>query len=329
MTASGPGLERSGITAPRVSVIIPCYRAAHFVADAITSVLDQEHEEVEILVVDDGSPDREALVEAIHPFGDAVKLVDGPHEGLAAARNRGIAAARGGYLAFLDADDCWKPGFLARQIELLERDAADLVYCDAEFFGPKAIRGRTVMHGHPSQGEVTVAAVLAGRCTVVMSTILARAEPVREAGGFDPELRLCEDVDLWVRLLLAGARLRYHRDALALRRMHDANISRDGEGMLRGALAVVERYRREAGLDDAERAGVERRIRDLHVSLHLLSAKKAIVAGHPATARRRLWDAFRETGAWKPLIAALSLAVAPGPTMRFLRSRQETEESGL
>jgi hypothetical protein len=74
---------------------------------------------------------------------------------------------------------------------------------------------------------------------------------------------------------------------------------------------------------------VERRVSDLHVSLHLLSAKKAIVAGHPATARRQLWNAFRETRAWKPLVAALSLAVAPGPTMRFLRSRQETEESGL
>ncbi len=320
------GIEVTGRadgTRPRVSVVIPCFDAAHFVADAVSSVLEQGEEGVEIIVVDDGSADGDALAHALRPFGAAVTLLDGPHDGLPSARNRGIAAARGRYLAFLDADDRWKPGFLARQIEVLEENDADLVYCDAELFGPMAGRGGTVMRSHPSRGEVTVAAVLAGECVVVMSTVLVRADRVRGVGGFDADLRLCEDVDLWVRLLLAGGRFVYHHDALALRRIHDANMSRDGEGMLHGSLAIIARYAGEEDLTAGERVRVERRVRRIRVALHILTAKKAILAGEPGAARRELWDAFRRMRAWKPLAAAVSLTVAPGPTMRFLRDRQE------
>lgn len=317
-------LDHAGAGAPpRVSVVIPCFEAAHFVADAVASVLEQGEDGAEIIVVDDGSSDPDALARALRPFGAAVTLLHGPHEGLPSARNRGIAAARGRYLAFLDADDRWKPGFLPRQIQLLEEHEADLVYCDAELFGPLAGRGGTVMRSHPSRGEVTVAAVLAGECVVVMSTVLVRADRVRTVGGFDVDLRLCEDVDLWVRLLLAGGRFIYHHDALALRRIHGANMSRDGEGMLRGSLAIITRYAAEANLTAGERTRVERRVRRIRVALHILTAKKAILAGEPHSARRELWDAFRRMRAWKPLAAALSLTIAPGPTMRFLRGRQE------
>jgi glycosyltransferase involved in cell wall biosynthesis len=315
--------DRAAASPARVSVVIPCFDAAHFVADAVSSVLEQGEEHIEIIVVDDGSSDGRALARALRPFGRAVLRLDGPHEGLAATRNRGIAAARGRYLAFLDADDRWKPGFLARQIELLEGSGADLVYCDAELFGPMAGRGGTVMTRHPSRGEVTVATVLAGECVAVMSTVVVRADLVRSVGGFDAELRLCEDVDLWVRLLLAGGRVAYHTDALALRRIHATNISRDAEGMLRAGLAIIARYAGAAHLTDAERARVVRRVHRIRTRLHVLTAKEAILAGRPDAARRELWDAFLRMRAWKPLAAALSLTVAPGLTMRFLRNRSE------
>jgi hypothetical protein len=177
------------------------------------------------------------------------------------------------------------------------------------------------MGSHPSRGEVTVAAVLAGECVAVMSTVVVRADRVRAVGGFDADVRFCEDVDLWVRLLLAGGRFVYHTDALALRRIHAANMSRDGEGMMRGVLAVITRYAGAVELTDVERARVERRVRRIRVALHVLAAKEAILAGRPDAARRELWDAFVHMRAWKPLVAALSLTVAPGLTMRFLRNR--------
>jgi GT2 family glycosyltransferase len=179
------------------------------------------------------------------------------------------------------------------------------------------------MSRHPSRGEVSVAAVLAGECTVVMSTVVARADRVRSVGGFDPSLRLWEDVDLWIRVLRAGGRIAYHTEALALRRIHAANISRNSEGMLRGGLALIARYAGGGDLTDEEGARVQRRVRRIRVALHVLLAKEAIVAGRPAAARRELWGAFVRMRAWKPLAAALSLTLAPGPTMRFLRNRHE------
>lgn len=323
MTAHPPTPGRTDGCEPRVSVIIPCFAAARFIAEAVASVLAQRQEGVEILVVDDGSPDGAALAEALRPFGGAVTLLRGPHEGVAAARNRGIRAARGRYLAFLDADDRWKEGFLARQMALLEREEADLVYCDAELFGPRARPGATVMRDHPSRGEVTAAAVLAADCVVVMSTVVVRADRVRAVGGFDAGLRLSEDVDLWVRLLLGGGRFVYHRSALALRRIHGANASRDEEGMLEGALAVVARHEAAAVRDRDDRHRVERRVRRIREAYALLRAKEAILAGESGEARRKLWAVFRQTPRWKPLAAWLSLTLAPGPTLRYLRRRQE------
>ena len=157
---------------PLVSVIIPCFNAAHFVADAAGSFLEQGVPGVEILVVDDGSADQEALTSALVPFGDSVTRLDGPHRGLPSTRNRGIGAARGRYLAFLDADDRWRPGFLRRQLAILEETGADAVYCDAEVFGSAAPEGVTVMTRNPSRGDVTAGTLLTGTCLVVMSTVV-------------------------------------------------------------------------------------------------------------------------------------------------------------
>ncbi|HSM60989.1 MAG TPA: glycosyltransferase, partial [Longimicrobiales bacterium] len=311
------GSEKVG--PPRVSVVIPCFNAARYVSDAVASVLEQGEPGIEIIVVNDGSSDGEALTRALRPYGSAVTRVDGPHEGLPAARNRGITAARGRWLAFLDADDRWKRGFLERQLSLLEESGADLVYCDAELFGPALAPGGTVMADHPSRGEVSLASVLAGDCVVVMSTVVADADAVRRVGGFDPALRFCEDLDLWARMLEAGARFTYHRDPLAQRRIHDANMSRDGMGMLAGASAVLERH--AAALGASDRPRIARRIRDMRDALRVEAAKAAIRAGTPRAARAALWGAFRARRRWKLLVAALSVTLAPGPAMRYLRER--------
>jgi glycosyltransferase involved in cell wall biosynthesis len=316
-----PAREDRGRAGPEpvVSVVIPCFDAAEYVADAVTSALAQEQPGLEIIVVNDGSTDSEALARALLPFGDLVTRLDGVHEGLSAARNRGIAAARGRHLAFLDADDCWKPGFLARQLTLLAETGADLAYCDAELFGPEVRREGTVMESHPSRGDVTVGSVLAADCVVVMSTIVVRAERIRAVGGFDPSLSFCEDLDLWVRMLSAGCRFVFHREPLARRRVHRTNMSRDRRGMLCGALEVVERYVPMADLGARDRARVAKRVQRMRMALRVMTAKAALLAGDTAAARRELWKAVRSTPRWKPLLAALSLTLAPGPASRFLR----------
>lgn len=123
---------------PTVSVIIPCYRQAEFLTEALASVEYQTRDDWEAIVIDDGSPDETAAVaeRAIARLGSRVRLIRQANSGVAAARNAGIAAAKGRYIVPLDADDRIHPEFIARTVGLLEDDpSVGVAYTDYEVFG--------------------------------------------------------------------------------------------------------------------------------------------------------------------------------------------------
>ena len=101
-----------------VSVVIPCYRQAHWLSEAVQSCLDQTYPRVEIIVVDDGSPDD--VKGTLRPFGEKVRLIEQENQGLAAARNTGLGAASGKYVKFLDADDWLLPHCIEQQVASLQ-----------------------------------------------------------------------------------------------------------------------------------------------------------------------------------------------------------------
>lgn len=184
---------------PRVSVIIPAYNAAGCVRRAVESVFAQTYRDFELLVVDDGSTDATHAVLA--GYGARLTLLTQPNSGPAAARNRGIAQARGAYVAFLDADDYWLPSKLERQVALLDAQP-ETGFCSTA----TSVVDRT---GHPA-GEWPCRAdvgplpdVLFMHGTVISgstSGVLARLPLITELGGFDESLRGFEDPDLWIRL---------------------------------------------------------------------------------------------------------------------------------
>jgi glycosyltransferase involved in cell wall biosynthesis len=115
---------------PRVSVVVPCYNYGRFVGDAVGSILAQSFRDFEVIVVDDGSTDD--TPDVLRQITDQrVRVLRKPNEGCAAARNTGRALARGEFLAFLDADDLWRPTFLERQLEVLEAEP-EVDYCFAD-----------------------------------------------------------------------------------------------------------------------------------------------------------------------------------------------------
>lgn len=193
-----------------ISVIIPCYNGEAFVADAISSALAQELAPREIIVVDDGSTDGSAA--QVARFGAAVRLLRGPHRGIAAARNRGVAAAEGELIAWLDADDLWEPEALRVLAEVLVADRSLAgVYGMVEQFSTECVAVRRQVSSERT------AARRAG-------TMLFRRSAWALVGGFDESLTLGEMIDWISRAEGEGLRLAVERLVLR-RRVHDGNTT--------------------------------------------------------------------------------------------------------
>ena len=190
----------------KVSVVIPAFNAASFLAKTLRSVLEQSFTDVEVVVVDDGSSDGTAAVAA--SFSPAVRVASGPRRGVSAARNQGVGLARGDYVAFMDHDDLWEKDKLRRQVALLDADPrAAFVFTQARV----EQEGR-VLEVFPEIADP--AAFLADAYEnlvhwnyVPMSSVMARRDRLMQLspeGPFDLRFRLSEDWDLWLRLARAA-----------------------------------------------------------------------------------------------------------------------------
>lgn len=235
---------------PLISVIIPCYRQAKFLNAAIESALAQTHSRIEIVVVDDGSPDETANVVAGYPD---IRSVRQENQGLAGARNAGSGASKGEYVIFLDADDqltanaaeahlrCFakhpKSGFVVGDIDHIGLDGS---YCGSprwpvlqDNFYEELLR---VNH---------VANTLA---------VMFRRAVIEGLGGFDAGCSPAEDYDLLLRAARAWPSA-HHRTVVAQYRRHPKSMSRNGVTMLRATNHVMECQRRiVAGDPKLERA---------------------------------------------------------------------------
>jgi glycosyltransferase involved in cell wall biosynthesis len=180
-----------------VSVVIPTYNYGHFVVEAVESVLAQTYRDLEIIVVDDGSTDDTR--KRLEPFMDRIRYIHQQNQGLSTARNAGIHAAKGEWIAFLDSDDLWHPRKLEVQMPYLaEHPDVALLATDsvtdlsggwpeiAVDFDPPAERIRL---------EDIVICSQFGVCSVVV-----RRECFEKSGLFDTELRSAEDRDMWIRI---------------------------------------------------------------------------------------------------------------------------------
>lgn len=190
---------------PVVSIIIPCYRQAHYLRVAVDSALSQSYPTIEVIVVNDGSDDDTEAVAGT--FGERIRYVSKRNGGLASARNAGIAAASGQYLHFLDADDFLHREAIAHLVELMNgrEDVVALMGC-FEFHGDEATVGVT----HPAAAyPFTLLPGLLQGCFAPPHCFLCSKRLVEKVGCFYEQFRACgcEDWDLWLRLALSGADL--------------------------------------------------------------------------------------------------------------------------
>jgi glycosyltransferase involved in cell wall biosynthesis len=203
---------------PLVSVIIPTRRRIDLVTRAVSSVLRQSEENFELIVVDDASDDgtAERLVELSKTDARIHLLRNATPQGAPGARNRGIAASRGEWIAFLDDDDEWMSTKLERQLERLKADTS-AVACTCSYLALSSSGASRLVHVPDS---VTLPRLLAYNCLGSASGCLCSGSVVRDIGGFDLEFKSAQDFDLWVQLRQRG-NIVACTEALVVHRAHE------------------------------------------------------------------------------------------------------------
>jgi len=183
---------------PLVTVVIPVFNGEPFVAKAVESVRAQTMNDVEIIVIDDGSTDGTQAVLQELERTHGIRWYQQDHGGPARSRNRGIESARGEFIALLDCDDVWLPDKLEAQLSVMQRDpSVGLVHTDFDVVDD---HGAVLEHVPARQSPEPIVHAFVGGHTALPSTLLIRKEVLQKVGALRPELYGSEDSDLTVRL---------------------------------------------------------------------------------------------------------------------------------
>ena len=193
------------MTTPFVTVLIPAFNAAATIQRAIDSALAQTYGNLEVVVVDDGS--RDTTSEIVSSYArDNVRLIRlSSNQGASGAVNEGVAAAKGEFIAFLDADDEWLPTKLTKQIELLVRNPkAVMATCGCHFVDGKGNVFREFGMPPPGIDKAEVWRALLAATFIAKPCVVARTAALRAVGPFDVDLPVAEDQNMWIRLSMTG-----------------------------------------------------------------------------------------------------------------------------
>lgn len=257
--------DKDAALAPLVSVVIPVYNRADLIARAVQSALSQSYRSIEVIVVDDASTDGTGGVLA--GLADPrLRCLEHPvNRGAAAARNTGVAAARGEYIAFLDSDDVWFPDKLARQVAAMRGQPPEIAghVCGYDCRRDGYPARRVVPDWTPRNFRRRQ---LYGCTCGPGTTLLCRRAMFTTVGPFDEELRRLEDWDWLLRIAEKGYRLLGSPEILARVEVSAANTRR-------GVDAAIERIRRRHLAQAARQGAAARRI--FEASLHIESAAAA------------------------------------------------------
>lgn len=321
---------------PVVSIIMPAYNSAAFVAEAIESVLRQTYPFLELIIVDDGSTDDTAAIVERYAAADArVRLIRCRNSGKPSiARNIGIGQATGDYLSFLDSDDYWLPERLACTVAGMrshpkwiaafhDLDIVDSAGCkigptyleNASFLAAAAGHLRALGEGWYDCGERFFAFMSLRYAAIhTQSIIIDRRQAGPSRLRFDEHFIICEDTDLWLRLALQG-RIGYLDSVLSGYRQHATSITKKQLLFAEQALLYHEHnYARvQAAMTVSELRAYRRKIADCKGDL----AYHCFLEGKISRARRLSLAAFAARGRYGDLLLSAKTLIPPIPLHRI------------
>jgi glycosyltransferase involved in cell wall biosynthesis len=303
---------------PTFSAIVAAYNVADVIPDALESIRSQDVAPFEVIVCDDGSTDD--LDRALEPYRDEIVLLRQPNGGEASAKNAAAREAKGDFVLILDADDVYLPGRVGALTELAQaRPDLDILTSDALLVA----NGRPVRRVYDDSWTFEVAdqrrAIL--ERNFIFGHAAVRRELLLDSGGFDESIRWTTDWDLWLRLILRGARAGCVAEPLALYRLREGALTARRRELALGRLATLEKARSNPDLRSVERPTLEAAIRAYRRELVLEELQASVMAGGHDVRPRAL--RILTTRGYRPRVRleAAALAAAPAVAGRLLRRR--------
>jgi glycosyltransferase involved in cell wall biosynthesis len=240
---------------PKVSVIIPTYNRLPMLKEAVDSVLVQEFEDMELIVVDDGSTDK--TVEEMKRRGGRVRLIQhSRNKGVSAARNKGILHARGKYIAFLDSDDLWAKGKLGIQVSFLDDNPHYPICYTDEIWVRRGKRVNPMLKHSKYSGWIFEKCL--PLCIISPSSVMMKRTLFSRVGLFDEALPVCEDYDFWLRVSARFPIFFIDRKLIVKRGGHPDQLSQRSWGNDRCRVIALEKLLSEPYIGSEERGMILR-----------------------------------------------------------------------
>ncbi len=226
---------------PLVSIVIPAYKAANYLTQAIDSALAQTYRNIEVIVVNDGSPDEGATREIALSYGDRIHYIEKDNGGSSSALNAGIRAMKGEWFSWLSHDDLYYPEKVEKQIDYMnslglsaEEVKSHFFFCACDFIDAE---GKYIKKAKAAESEAMhkhIKALMGNEYLIAEPTrynfygcgCLIHKNVFEKVGYFDESLRLINDMDMWYRIYAGGFRLHFIPEALVMGRLHSGQISR-------------------------------------------------------------------------------------------------------
>jgi len=308
---------------PKVSVIIPAYNTAAFIAETLDSVFSQTFRNFEVIVINDGAPDTAELEIALQPYMSRIRYIKQENRGLSGARNAGIRVARGELLAFVDSDDLWMPDYLAVQVEFLDSHPEVCAsIADAVLFGSgEDIEWKMLKEG--TGPILDLEDMLKRKGGQLPSAMVAKRQRVLEIGLFDEKTRIGEDVEFSARLCFPNERIGYLGRVLVKYRRRPGSLTEDPRRRkwVEAEIQSLRRLGETLDLDQDQRQLLEQEISAAVAALALDDAYHYISAREFKKAVPCLRSANTHYRDPRISIAAFALNVFPGLTGSFLNRR--------
>jgi len=296
---------------PTVSVVMAAYNVAPYIGDAIESVLNQTHGDLELLVVDDGATDgTAAIAEAYAARDPRVRVLTQANRGLSAARNHGLRIATGPVIAILDSDDMWEASYLEAQVRILDaHPEVDIVTGNAWLLGGR-LSGSPARAWPDQRPAPTLAGMIADETAVFIMSIFRR-RVYDSIGAFDETLRTNEDYDFWLRAACHGFVFSRNDTPLGHYRIRGDSLSADEVRMISGILKVYRKLRPHLVNRPSELALLDGQIGRFEIEHLAAEARGAIESRDYAAARHHLSNLHDRRGGATLRVAQLMARWSP------------------